>query len=283
MSDQEKNTVIIYHGDCTDGYTGSYVAWKKFGDNAIYIGAKDRLVPPENLEGKDVYIIDYSYPKDVLLDLEKKTNKLVILDHHISAKDDVISVKEHVFDNEHCGSYIASRYFFPDEKVPALVEYVEDGDLYKFVLPNSRAILSYLYSQEYSYELFTELQRELEDINGLNKIIDYGNLLSKEHAKMVNYFAERAEKVIFEGYEIYASNANKIVVSDLGHILAEKTNSFSLIYYYDEGKMKCSLRGNGSVDVSIIAGKYGGGGHHNASGFIIAMDNHPLSCVKRIN
>lgn len=36
-----------------------------------------------------------------------------------------------------------------------------------------------------------------------------------------------------------------------------------------DGKVKASLRSNGIVDVSLFAGKYGGGGHAKASGFII--------------
>jgi phosphoesterase RecJ-like protein len=33
-----------------------------------------------------------------------------------------------------------------------------------------------------------------------------------------------------------------------------------------DGRVRCSLRSRGDVDVSDLAAKFGGGGHHNASG-----------------
>jgi nanoRNase/pAp phosphatase (c-di-AMP/oligoRNAs hydrolase) len=35
--------------------------------------------------------------------------------------------------------------------------------------------------------------------------------------------------------------------------------------------VSCSLRSNGSFDVSVIAKKYDGGGHKNAAGFQVKM------------
>ncbi len=278
----KKEIVVIYHGNCLDGFTSSYIAWKKFGDNATYFGATDRQNPPPDLEGKEVYIIDYSYPLDVMLSLQEKAKKLVVIDHHVSAENDVKSLDNYVFDNNHSGAYLAMKYFFP-EMENKLVDYVEDSDLYKFLLPNSKIILRYISSVDFLFEEFVNLEADLNKVSGIEKIIDYGNLLLKVHTDTVKYYAERAEKVIFEGYEIYISNASERVASDLGHILAEKTDSFSLIYYYSEGLWKCSLRSAGKVDVSLIAQKYGGGGHHNASGFAVASNDHPLPFVTKIN
>jgi oligoribonuclease NrnB/cAMP/cGMP phosphodiesterase (DHH superfamily) len=271
--------VVIYHGKCMDGFTGAWVAYKKFGNTATYIGAEDRTVPPAGLLDKEIYIIDYSYPVDVLLDLESKNKKLVVLDHHVSAKDTVTAVKDHVYDVDHSGAYIAWKYFFQDTPIPKFVLYVEDGDLYRFKMPFAKSILSYVYMQELHFERFDLFEQEFENQDSFTMLNTYGQILLDAHMREISYFALRAEKVLFEGYEIYACNATKKVASDLGHILAEKTNTCALIYYYDDGKMKCSLRSVGEFDVSVLAAKYGGGGHKNASGFAIKVDNHPLSCV----
>ena len=283
MENFDKDIVIIYHASCVDGFVSAYVAWKKFGDNANYFPAKDRQIPPEGLDGKEVYIIDYSYPLDVMLSLQERSKNLVVIDHHVSSEENIKSLNNYVFDNDHSGAYLASKYFFPNEEVSKLVSYVEDGDLYKFLLPNSKIISRYINCVDQLFEEFVSLEKELNTVSGIEKIIDYGNLLLKVHTDRVNYYAERAEKVMFEGYEIYISNASDKVASDLGHVLAEKTNSFSLIYYYSEGFWKCSLRSAGNVDVSEIAKRYGGGGHHNASGFIVESINHPLPFVTKIN
>ena len=108
-------------------------------------------------------------------------------------------------------------------------------------------------------------------------------MLRTVHERQVEYFADRAELVEFEGYKVYAVNANNIVASDLGHVLSKKQGPFAIIFNYEDLAWKCSLRGDGTVDVSEIAGKYGGGGHHNASGFIIKIDSHPLTVFKKID
>src|SRR5438132_799025 len=85
---------VIYHHPCSDGTGSAFVAWKylsqKFPEkNITYCPMQIGALPPNGLEGKNVLICDYSYKKDILLDLIKKVNKLLIIDHHISAKNDL--------------------------------------------------------------------------------------------------------------------------------------------------------------------------------------------------
>ena len=58
------------------------------------------------------------------------------------------------------------------------------------------------------------------------------------------------------------------LASDLGHELANKSGTFGLVWSMaGDGQVHCSLRSNGSYDVSAIAAAFGGGGHRNAAGF----------------
>jgi phosphoesterase RecJ-like protein len=50
--------------------------------------------------------------------------------------------------------------------------------------------------------------------------------------------------------------------------IAEESDVACLLREIGDGKYKGSLRSRGRVDVSKIAARYGGGGHHNAAGFI---------------
>jgi phosphoesterase RecJ-like protein len=50
--------------------------------------------------------------------------------------------------------------------------------------------------------------------------------------------------------------------------IAEESDVACLLRELGDGKYKGSLRSRGRVDVSAIAAGFGGGGHHNASGFI---------------
>ena len=49
--------------------------------------------------------------------------------------------------------------------------------------------------------------------------------------------------------------------------LAEEADTALLLKEVDPGTIKGSLRSRGAVDVAAVAGAFGGGGHHNASGF----------------
>lgn len=274
--------VVIYHAKCSDGFGGAWVAYQKFGDTATYIPAEDRDHYHVNLDGKTVYIIDYSYPKDILLELEQRAEKLIMIDHHISARDSVTAVAEHVFNNDHSAAYLAWEYFFPNEKIPKLIEYIEDGDLYRFSLLDAKSIIAYIHISNFDFAVYSKIAKDLETEDGYLKILEQGTLLRSVHERQVEYFANKAELVEFEGYTIYAVNANNIVASDLGHLLSSKHGPFALIFNYEKWGWKCSLRGDGSVDVSAIAGKYGGGGHHNAAGFAVEAIIHPLPGITKI-
>ena len=65
-----------------------------------------------------------------------------------------------------------------------------------------------------------------------------------------------------------------ILISEAGHVLNQlyPHNPFSITWFKRKaGQFKWSLRStkeNGDYDVAAFAKEWGGGGHHNASGFI---------------
>jgi phosphoesterase RecJ-like protein len=50
--------------------------------------------------------------------------------------------------------------------------------------------------------------------------------------------------------------------------IAEESDVACLLRELGDGKYKGSLRSRGRVDVAAIASQFGGGGHHNAAGFV---------------
>jgi len=61
--------------------------------------------------------------------------------------------------------------------------------------------------------------------------------------------------------------------------LAEESDVACLLREVGEAKYKGSLRSRGRVDVSKIAGQFGGGGHHNAAGFVAEGDVSDILAV----
>lgn len=262
-----KNTLIIYHADCHDGFGGAFAAWKKFGDDAEYFPAVDRLVPPE-VTGRDVTIIDFSYPKDVLQKMLAEAKSLTILDHHAGSESDVKSVPNHIFALDHSGATLAWTYFFPNTPVPKLFLYLEQGDLWKFDLPHTRDIKTYLYALPFDFQLYESLLADFEDEKKLKTFADKGAIFSEYRQIILKKLAERAQEVEFEGHRILAVNAPYEFRSDLGNYLATLKPPFAIVWY--QGKhngLSFSMRGNGDLNLIDIARKYGGGGHPNAASF----------------
>jgi len=138
-----KDTVVLYHANCPDGFGGAWAARKKFGKKADYIGVKHHENYPPGLDDKDVYIIDFSYSGSetkMLLDVAKS---LTQIDHHITVKEITESIPNHVFDNDHSGAVLAWNYFFPEEEAPLYLQYTEDIDLWKFDMPRAEDFLAF--------------------------------------------------------------------------------------------------------------------------------------------
>ena len=278
-----KDIVVIYHGDCRDGFGAAFAAWKKFGDTASFFPAFDRINPPEGLQNKSVYILDYSYPLEVLQKLNEENKLLVVIDHHISAKTTIESFPQNIFNNDHSGAVLAWQYFHKNTEVPELLLYVEDHDLWHFFLPENREFNTALRTYPTEFSVWDKLIEDLKNEDFLINFIAKGAMLGKFEDDLVAKIFSYREKVLFEGMETYAINSSRIYRSILGNRLAELNQSegkkpFGIVYYHSAGNLNISLRSLGDFDVSEIAQKYGGGGHKNAAGIKLdSFSNLPFS------
>lgn len=58
--------LIIYHGDCNDGFGAALAAYLKLGKNADYVaGMYDGVVP--NMKGREVMVFDYHFKAQLRL------------------------------------------------------------------------------------------------------------------------------------------------------------------------------------------------------------------------
>ncbi len=281
MHAHHKDTVILYHGGCPDGFGGAYAAWKKFGDAAEYIPVKHGRLAPENLAGRKLYFVDFCYPKEIMAPLVSEAASVTVLDHHLGNREVVESMPEHVFDEKRSGATIAWNYFHPDQPVPMLLRYVEDGDLYLFKLPDSRAAIAYLYSQPFHFDTWDVLSARLENDAEHKALIEHGKIYAEHFAILVEQIAHKATLVSFEGFECYLATAADMFASDVGNRLAHTKPPLGIIVNFHGDILNVSLRSDDSVDVSAIARKYGGNGHPHAAAFRLTWgDPLPWTVVK---
>lgn len=270
------DTIVIYHSPCLDGFTAAWVAHKALGNTATYVAgsyADASATTLPDVDGKIVYLLDFSYPREVMLELAKRSKYTVVLDHHKSAQADLEDLIEDnivggEFDMERSGAMMAWNFFFFDQEPPEFIEYVQDRDLWRKKLPNCEEINLAMFSYEYTFENWDEIAAL-----PISSLLKDGKAIHRKHMKDVHELIDTCEqRMTIGGFEnIRTVNANHFFGSDLCAILC-KEEPFAAYYSYNsDGLIVFGLRSNADYehaqDVSIIAKAYGGGGHVNASGF----------------
>lgn len=277
-----KKILVLYHKNCPDGFGGAWAAWKKFGNKAEYIAVDPETLPEKFPVGREIYSVDISYSVSIQKKLRAKNKSLVILDHHVSRKNDTEAFSENTFDNNHSGAVLAWKYFHPKKKVPKFLQYIEDGDLWRFTFPEGRMVVSYALMRPYDFRVWTQMVNDVENKKKRKEYIKNGSLIQTYEKQVVDRLMKRAGVVSFEGMKVCAINSSyKILASELGHQLTKKTGLLGIVWYEEGGELKVSLRADGKVDVSKIAEKYGGGGHKNAAAFVIKSGKKPWKVLKK--
>jgi len=260
-----KKIAILYHANCSDGFGGAYVAWRKFGKRAAYFPVEHQAPPPK-IEGAEIFMIDFCYSAEILKELKSQNKSIVVLDHHISAFPEMKEANEYVFDNNHSGSVIAWKYFFGNQKVPEILNYIEDTDLWKFKLKNSKEIFAALSLVPFEFKAWDKVVKNFSKRDFKKNFITAGKTINLYQDHLIKRLISRATFVLFEGKKILALNS-PILISELGNQLVSIYPPFSLVWSKTGDTINVSLRSLGNFDVSQIAKKYGGGGHKNAAGF----------------
>jgi len=269
-----KDTLVIYHSPCLDGFTSAWAAWRKLGDTADYIpGSYNNKNDPTDFTDKTVYFVDYSVKRDEMLAIAKLAKEVIILDHHKTAIEDLSELYEQgvikgVFDLDRSGAGITWDYFFPNEPRPTIIDYVEDRDLWRFNLPFSREMNAALFSYDYSFETWNSLYSLCE---ARPQMVQYeGSAILRKHMKDVRELSKQSQRMSIGGHVVPAVNANYTYGSDIGSLLSEDEKFAAYYWINSEGRYAFGLFSQpDGEDVSKIAALYGGGGHKTAAGFIV--------------
>ena len=155
--------VVLYHGDCVDGYASAFSCYYYFKSKnkkkrITYIACQYQK-PPPLVNNKNVLICDFSYKYSTLKELIKSAKNLIILDHHQSAEKDLRNIpKENkVFRMDHSGAYITWAYFFGENNVPLMIKYIEDNDIWKKSMTHTRQFTSYIFNIPKQFDAYERL------------------------------------------------------------------------------------------------------------------------------
>lgn len=252
---------VLYHANCADGFGAAYAAWKVLGDEVEYVPVRHGEAPPELPPAARVAILDFSYDRDVLLQMRAQVQDFLVLDHHKSARDDLKDFDWAHFDMDKSGARLAWEYWHPTEPLPELLAYVEDRDLWRWALPESREVSLALQCYPQEFEVWGGLT--VAELRGEGRAI-----LSFQN-QQITRAVSRAQMLPLGGFVVPIVNSC-LFQSEIGEELCRlhPEAKFSAVYYVNQkGKEAWSLRSVGEFDVSEVARGFGGGGHRNAAGF----------------
>lgn len=269
--------LIIYHGGCPDGFCAAWVAHKALkaeGRDAELWPARYADAPP-NVEGREVYIVDFSYPRALIEEMHAKAQFLQVIDHHQTAEKNLEGLDYCIFDMNESGASLTWKYFHPDLPNAWLVDYVRDRDLWKFELEDSEAISAYLMAVPQTIAAWDELAE-----TPAHTVAERGMAIRMHIRHYIARTRAHAFLISIDGVELWCVNAPYMNISDLLHDLAMNPPGVAPMYTMGRPRKKAALgffwRGDGwqyslrsadGTNIAAIAEKRGGGGHKDAAGF----------------
>lgn len=293
--------VVIYHDNCVDGFASAWAAYRFLAPNTIYLPCSYGQIPelPNTInDHSNIYIVDFSFSRQILKVFAALAKHVVVLDHHKTAQEalenweDKPENVEIVFDMNRSGAGITWDWFnqnwYDTPKTnlalagnrPSFINYVEDRDLWRFALPSSKEVNAYISHVPKTFEAYDDF-----DYTTFEDMSVSGKLLLDQHQKFCEEIVLDARDVIINDKAGLACNCTPQFSSEVGNLLTKKSGTYGATYHSTrDGSVKWSLRSEGDYDVSAIAKQFGGGGHKNASGFSLTPNETDRSdCIKLWN
>lgn len=278
--------LVIYHGNCADGFSAAWCFWRKYGEGADYLAGVYQQPPPD-VTGRDVFLVDFSYKRAVVEQMLAQANSVCLIDHHKTAIEDLQPLfmqdswtgepkqLAHFTDLNRSGATLAWDYLFPGEDRPLLLGHVEDRDLWRFKLPGTREIQAFVFSHEYTFEQWDRLMNA--DQVELLKMTAAGAAIERKHHKDVAELVKVCQRrMVIGNYSVPVASLPYTLVSDAAHLMAQGQPFAACYWDTEEGRVFGLRAADDGVDVSEIAKEYGGGGHAKAAGFKVPR-NHALA------
>ena len=249
----------------------------------------------------DVYLLDFSGTPGfaAALALSDSFSSVCVVDHHKTAAEeldrDLACLPKGLdvhFDMKRSGAMLALDYFKPigiSTKQQRLYELIQDADLWKWELEGSREFHAGFASLGFELDA-TKNSTIFEQLLSLDpdEVIEKGRSELKRQQEIVSRVVREAYLVELGGRGKNMGQALAVTVasdlaslrSQIGNELAQEAKrrgvrAIGLVAYREKEMsdagpiIKVSMRSKGDEDTTVLSQEYGGGGHKNASSFMI--------------
>lgn len=299
----ERPPLVLYHGNCRDGWAAAWAAQKRYPDAELRPVFHGQAPPKDDdVRGRLLIIADFSYDRETTKRLAALTN-VQIYDHHKTAHealggldielahmgipihivfdmqrsgagivwDELLSGPQLGLCTECAGSLHGYTYHEPgcSSRAPWPVRYVEDRDLWRFALPHSQEVNAFLGTQPYGKPDHVAAWDALAQMQ-LSTAIEHGRIAHAALMEYVEAVVTNAVTRMVGDHMVPSVNAPQHGISELLSKLCEMNPGVPFVHGWwqrADGMISHSLRSKGAFDVSAVAKRFGGGGHLNAAGY----------------
>ena len=269
---------VLYHAGCDDGFGAAYAIWLKHGDQAEYIPVQYGQPFPEVSPGETVYVVDFSYSRDILQRVADRC-KLVVLDHHKTAMEDLTDLPFAYFDMSKSGAVLAWEYFHPNEPIPLLLAYVQDYDLWTKELAYTDENKAWMGSFPRTFGSWQEMALV---VSRDHRWKTEGEAILRSEKMQIQHRLSQAFEVTIDPHVVLAVNETQYYSEVAGELAKDTRYPFGACFFVRGDGLKIwSLRSDrslGDFDVSAVAKLRGGGGHRNAASFKESAECPILLC-----
>lgn len=268
--------VVIHHGNCVDGVGSAFLLARHLGQPSVIPAQYDDDLPGE-VDGSDVYVADFCYGHEQMIQLGERASRVLLMDHHATARDSIPDVYEllpagpitdrprlaAVFDMELSGMGIVAACFEDDHW---LTKYVQDRDLWKWEIEGGGEVFATITSHPLTIDTF-----KMVSAAGPDRTISEGRAIVRYRNQLIDYLVSLARPMEVAGHaDIWAVASPYMVGSEVaGRLCAERDPERFGAYYIDhpDGVRQWGVRSIDGRSARAAAESMGGGGHGNAAGF----------------
>lgn len=271
---------ILYHKSDIDGHASGAIT-------RYYYEIK---------QNETVNMIPISYDEEIPWQLFKNEDKVILVDFHLHKKD--FDKLDKVFIIDHHESFLRElgvkkalgyiridkaacelcwEYFFPEEQMPYWLWLIGRYDIWDKNEKWESEILPFQYrlkstntepSTEFGFTFWKHLIEQWRKLSDIEDLIEEGHLIMKamrvKNKRDLELYGFEAE---FEGYKALCLNTPEKNSQIFDGKWDPAKYDIMLRFVFKGEKYEVSLYTTKDIDVSKIAGKYGGGGHKQAAGF----------------
>ena len=267
----QNNRIVFYHDDL-DGITAAAIVNHFYPDTEFVSVNYGDMWKPEEIEGKEVWVVDFSFPN--MRELAEACDSLDWIDHHRTAMEQQREAWEdkNIFgirSLEKSGCELTWDYLKnPEARTPNIISLVGDMDMWQFKYKNTRAVCEAavyeltdpkdnIWEVLFGSPIFSEAAEEDLEI--------HGSVLLEAKRRRVEQLFNHGTDITFFGHRARIMNATTDI-STLGeYVYKQDDYDMAVMWQVINNEVILSFRSD-TVDVGEIAESFGGGGHKAASG-----------------